>query len=108
MWSRLGSTVRARGSVTPRPQKPCAARRLVHLHAELQDRLAQVPDATLAEHREWLREAHGVVVGLTTVWKTLAQLGLTLKKSRSRRSSRCAPTSPKHAGFGTNCNPAWI
>ena len=63
------------GSVTPRPQKPCAARRLVHLHAELRDRLAQVPDATLAEHREWPSEAHGVVAGLTTVWKTLAQLG---------------------------------
>jgi hypothetical protein len=38
-----------------------------------------VPDATLAEHREWLAEAHGVVAGLTTVWKTLRRLKLTRK-----------------------------
>jgi transposase len=94
------------GSVTPRPQKPCAARRLVHLHAELRDRLAQVPDATLAEHREWLSEAHGVVVGLTTVWKTLAQLGLTLKKSHSRLPSRYARMSPRRAGSGTSFSPS--
>ena len=91
--------------MTPRPQKPCAARRLVHLHAELQDRLAQAPDATLAEHREWLTEAHGVVVGLTTVWKTLAQLGLTLKKSHSGLPSRYVPTLPKRAGSGTSFSP---
>ena len=94
------------GSVTPRPQKPCAARRLVHLHAELRDRLAQVPDATLAEHRAWLSEAHGVVVGLTTVWKTLAQLGLTLKKSHSGRPSRYVPTSPRRVGSGTTFSPS--
>lgn len=96
------------GSVTPRPQKPCVARRLVHLHTALRDRLAEVPDATLAEHREWLSETHGVVAGLTTVWKTLAQLGLTLKKSRCERPSRCAPTSLKRVGSGANCNPNWM
>jgi len=96
------------GSVTPRPQKPCVARRLVHLHAALRERLVQVPDATLAEHREWLCETHGVVAGLTTVWKTLAQLGLTLKKSRCGRPSRCAPTSLKRVGSGANSNPNWM
>jgi transposase len=68
------------GSVTPRPQKPCQARKLVHLHDALRGRVAAVQDATLAEHREWLAETHGVVAGLTTIWKTLGQLGLTLKK----------------------------
>lgn len=96
------------GSVTPRPQKPCVARRLVHLHPALRERLAQVPDATVAEHREWLSETHGVVAGLTTVWKTLAQLGLTLKKSRCGRPSRCVPTSLKRVGSGANCNPNWM
>ena len=95
------------GSVAPRPQKPCQARKLVHLHGALQERVAQVPDATLAEHREWLAEVHGVVAGLTTIWKTLRQLKLTLKKSRSGRPSRPGPMSPKPAGYGTSCNPSW-
>lgn len=68
------------GAVTPRPQKPCVARKLVHLHGLLLERVAEAPDATLAEHREWLAAAHGVVAGLTTIWKTFKQLKLTLKK----------------------------
>jgi transposase len=95
------------GAVTPRPQKPCVARKLVHLHGALQERVAQAPDATLAEHREWLGEVHGVVVGLTTIWKTLKQLKLTLKKSRCGRPSRRGSMSLKRGGYGTNCNPNW-
>jgi transposase len=72
------------GAVTPRPHQPPVARKFVPLHGALKDRVAAVPDATLAEHREWLAEAHGVVAGLTTVWKTLARLGLTLKKVHPR------------------------
>jgi len=94
------------GSVTPRPQKPCQARKLVHLHDALRGRVAAVQDATLAEHREWLAETHGVVAGLTTIWKTLGQLGLTLKKSPSGRPNRCGPMSPKPAASGSGCNPS--
>ena len=65
------------GSATPRPQKPCTARKLVPCHDALRDRVIQVPDATLAEHREWLTDTHGVVAGLTTIWKTLKQLKLS-------------------------------
>jgi transposase len=68
------------GAPTPRPQKPPTARKLLPFHGALQERVARVPDATLAEHREWLAEAHGVVAGLTTVWKTLKRLNLTRKK----------------------------
>ena len=68
------------GMVTPRPQKPPVAHKLVHLHDALRDRLAQAGDATLAEHKEWLAETHGVTAGLTTIWKTLSRLGFTLKK----------------------------
>lgn len=95
------------GATTPRPQKPCVARKLVPLHGALLERVAATPDATLAEHREWLAEAHGVVAGLTTIWKTLKQLKLTLKKSRCGRPSRRAPTSPTPASYGTSCNPNW-
>ncbi|MBV9654656.1 MAG: hypothetical protein JOZ42_08850 [Acetobacteraceae bacterium] len=95
------------GAVTPRPQKPPVARKLVHLHDALRERVRQTSDATLAEHREWLAETHGVTAGLTTLWKTLIQLGLTLKKSRCGRASRCAPTSFKPVGYGESCNPDW-
>lgn len=92
------------GAVTPRPQKPPVARKLVHLHEALRARVEQVPDATLAEHREWLLETHAVTVGLTTIWKTLVQLKLTLKKSRSGRPSNCVPTSRPRASSGGSCN----
>ncbi len=95
------------GAVTPRPQKPCVARKLVHLHGLLLERVAEAPDATLAEHREWLAAAHGVVAGLTTIWKTFKQLKLTLKKSRCGRASRGAPTSPMPESYGTSGKPSW-
>jgi transposase len=95
------------GLATPRPQKPCFARKLVHLHGALYERVEQVPDATLAEHREWLAEAHGVVAGLTTIWKTLKQLKLTLKKSRSEPPSRRAAMSPKVGSAGLRYGPSW-
>jgi transposase len=86
------------GAVTPRPQKPPVARKLVHLHEALRARVEQVPDATLAEHREWLFETHAVTAGLTTIWKTLVQLKLTLKKvdpggraTARRRRGRARP-----------------
>ena len=78
------------------------------LHGALQERVARAPDATLAEHREWPAEAHGVVAGLTTVWKTLRQLKLTRKKGRSGRPSRAAPMSPKPGGNGSPGSPGWM
>ena len=95
------------GSPTPRPQKPAAARKLLPVHGALQERVARAPDATLAEHREWLAEAHGVVAGVTTVWKTLRQLKLTRKKvapggraepARRRRSPAAMDRPAARAG----------
>jgi transposase len=50
--------------------------------------VAARPDATLAELREALRTA----VGLTTIWRALNQLDLTVKKNRTRRRT----TAPRH------------
>jgi transposase len=95
------------GATTPRPQKPSTARKLAPFYAVLQTRVSEVPDATLAEHREWLAETHGVVVGLTTIWKALKQLKLTLKKSRSGRPSGRGRMSPRPGSDGLTGGPHW-
>lgn len=95
------------GSSEPRPQKPSQARKLVAYHAALRERVRQVPDATLAEHREWLAETHGVVVGLTTIWKALRQLKLTLKKNRCGPVNKIAPRLPKPGNTGLPGGPIW-
>ena len=57
------------------------------------DRLAtlvgQQPDATLCE----LRAKLDVPVSISTIWRTLQDMKLTLKKSRSARPSGTGPTS---------------
>jgi transposase len=49
-------------------------------------------DQTLAQLCAWSEREHGVRVGITTMWKTLARLGLTRKKRPSTPASRSAPT----------------
>ena len=93
------------GSASARPQKPCQARKLVPYIGALHERVMQAPDATLAEHREWLAETHGVVVGMTTIWKTLKQLKLTLKKSPSGRPNRAVPMSLLPGYIGRPASP---
>ena len=58
--------------------------------AAVRERIAAEPDATLAELCVWLAAEHAVMVGKTVLWKGLARLGLTLKKSTSGRRSRIA------------------
>lgn len=50
--------------------------------------VAADPDATLAE----LKARLGLAVSLATLWRAIARLGLTLKKSRLGRASRTART----------------
>jgi transposase len=96
------------GASTPRPRKPPTARKLLPFHGALGERVARVPEATLAEHREWLAEAHGVVARLTTIWKTLRQLKLTRKKKPLRAAEQSRPMSPKPGGNGSPASPSWM
>lgn len=80
-----GETVARRG--TGRPPSKIAG----HLEP-LRERVAAQPDATLGELRGWLLAECGVAVSAVTVWRALAGLGLTLKKSRSAPPSRTART----------------
>ena len=80
-----GETAARRGTGRP-PSKIVA-----HLQS-LRERVAAQPDATLGELRGWLLAERGVAVSPVTVWRALAGLGLTLKKSRFALPSRTART----------------
>ena len=58
----------------------------------LADLVAEQPDATLEELRQRLGRRQKVAVGLSTVWRGLEQLELTLKK----RPAAPERPAPKH------------
>ena len=78
---RLMQRYRATGQLAPKPRTPSRVPRLTPHLPRLVALIAAQPDATLAE----LRAALGVPVSLTTVWRAVRQLGLTVKKSPARR-----------------------
>jgi len=80
------------GGTTPRPQRNHLAPRLAGHEEALRAELARRPSATCTELRDWAVRERGVVVSRTAVWRALARLGLTLKKSRSGPPSRRART----------------
>jgi transposase len=92
------------GSCQARPQRPPVAKLLVPLHGAIAARVAAHPASTIADLREWIKLEHGTVASLGTVWRTLRQLGLTLKKGPSGPPSRRAPTLPRPALPGANCS----
>lgn len=72
---------RETGAFAPRKQTKFRGRALVAAELErLAALVAARPDATLTELREALRTS----AGLTTIWRALNQLDLTLKKNGSR------------------------
>ena len=78
---------RETGAIAPLKQTTFRRRALVRAET---DRLAALvaarPDATLAELRDALRTS----AGLTTIWRALNQLDLTLKKNGTRRRTTSA------------------
>ena len=84
--------LRDQGDAAARPQRNRVAPRLAGHEEAIRAELARRPSATCAELRDWAAAERGVAVGSTAVWRTLARLGLTRKKSRSGRRSRTART----------------
>jgi transposase len=82
---------RATGEIAPLPQGGGATAKLDEekLRA-LADLVAEQPEATLEELRQRLRRRQRVAVSLSTVWRGLEQLELTLKK-RPAAPERPAP-----------------
>ena len=85
---------REAGETEARPQRNHQALKLVAHHDVIAAEVARRPDVTREELRAWLLATHEVKASLGLMHKTLARLGLTLKKSRAGRRSRIDPTSP--------------
>jgi transposase len=80
------------GDTEARKARRTRLRRLSGHEDALSEHVRENIDATLAELQSWL-SGRGVQLGTTALWTELARLGLTLKKSRSARPNRIAPTS---------------
>jgi transposase len=83
--SKVRARLRATGSRAPGPQHNHVPPRLAPLNDALRARVAEQADATIAELRAWVAREHGITVSHPVMWKTLVQLGLTLKKTAARR-----------------------
>ena len=78
---RLSQRRRETGSIAPRQQTKFRARVLAGQEQRLATLIAARPDATLAE----LQDELPVRAALTTIWREIDRLNLTVKKNRSRR-----------------------
>ena len=90
----------ATGETETRPQRNRQQLKLAAHHAAIAAEVARRPDVTLEELRSWLLATHGVSASLGLMHKTLARLGLTLKKSRGGPRSRTGPTLPSDGPTG--------
>jgi transposase len=78
---RLVQRRRETGSIVPRKQTKFRRRVLAGQEERLAALIAARPDATLVE----IREALPTSAALSTLWRAIDQLDLTVKKNRTRR-----------------------
>jgi transposase len=91
---------RSTGETEARPQRNRQMLKLADHHGAIAAEVTRRPDVTLEELRAWLLATHEITASLGLMHKTLARLGLTLKKSRAGRTSRTGRTSPRSAPPG--------
>jgi transposase len=85
---RLKQRRRESGEVAPRAPDP-GPEPSWHAYADrLREAIAHTPDATLEE----LRDRLGLAVALSTLWRAVAALGLSVKKKSPGRRSKTGPT----------------
>jgi transposase len=90
--SRARSRRQRLGEDTPGVQCSHRHLKLTGFEQVLIDKVNAVNDLTLKQLCAWLEAEHGMRVGISTLWKTLARLNISLKKSRSMRPSKRART----------------
>jgi transposase len=79
--SKALSRRRQTGETAARPQRCHVPAKLAGQIPALRDHVTAHPDSTIEELRAWLRQAHNATASTGLIWKTLAQLNLTLKKA---------------------------
>ncbi len=82
--SKVRTRLRNLGDAAPGPQRGHLPLRLEGHTDALRAKIKACPDATLNELRAWMAEQHHVRVSYPVMWKVVARLGLTLKKSTSK------------------------
>lgn len=90
--AKARARLRDTGQATPGLQRNLVPPRLLPLHDALCARVAAEADRTVAELRAWVAAEHDVRVSHPVMWKALARMGLTLKKSGCGHLSRTGPT----------------
>ena len=91
---------RERGDIAPLPHGGGAEAKLNEEHLNLLSELvAKSPDAILEELREQMMKQGKVDASITTIWRALDELNLSLKKSRSEPRK---PIRPKEQGSKGN------
>jgi transposase len=77
------------------------------IEASLRGQVRRTPDRTLLEWQRFLREAHGVELGLTQIWRVLRRMELRLKKSRFTRKSKIPKKAVGVANNGGKQSRRW-
>jgi transposase len=88
--SKVLSRRRRTGQTKALPQRCHVPPKLADLRSAIQAQVTARPDVTIAELRAWLSKTHQTSASTGLMWKTLAALDLTYKKSSS--GSRAKPS----------------
>ena len=106
--SKVLSRRRLTGEVSARPQCCHVPPKLIDLHPAIASQVTAKPDATIDELRQWLVTTHTTTASRGLMFKTLALLRLTHKKSPFTPPNRHAPMSLKPGTSGARTNPSWM
>jgi len=82
--SKAGTRLRLEGSRTTKPRGGQRRAILAGQEDVLRARIAEVPDATLMELQDWLRQEHEIKICIGALWNALTRWGLRFKKNRAR------------------------
>ncbi len=104
--SKVLSRRRRTGETAARLQRCHVPLKLLDLHPAIDAQVAADPDATIEELRAWLLATHSTSASKGLMFKTLAQLGLTHKKSPSTPPNRGVQMSPRREPRGAYDKPA--
>lgn len=97
---RVRSRYERLGQSSAGAQHNHVALRLAALEEPLLAQVALAPEQTLAQLCQWVQLEHALEVGVTTMGKTLARLGMTRKKRRYMLPSKSEATLRRRVRTG--------